>query len=186
MPKANWGVSTNSVDDYDRSSQYTPYDGPVPVNGVYRWHVKKLVMVAATGSKLPQLRVGLELTPRSREEKQYTGYYITAFLPVSDRTAFRYVPFLDALGVKGREFTEGTIIDEEGNVKRIGKFRMNDSVFIKAQLKDDQDKNGNPQKGIGWMGADTGESFEDDEDDSDEEYGDDDAYADEDGDDEWE
>lgn len=186
MPKANWGISASDVDGYDRNSSFTPYDGPLPPNGVYRWQVKKLVSIAATGTKKPQLRVSLELTPRSKEEKAYGGYFITAFLPITERTAFRYVPFLDAIGVTGREFETGTLIDEEGNIKRIGKFRFNpETTFIKGQLKDDTDGQGNPRKDIGWMGADTGESFEDDEDDDDV-FDDDDEYADEDGDDEWE
>ncbi len=194
MPKANWGISAEDVDGYDRNSQYAPYDGPIPINGVYQWRVKRLLSIAPTGRKLPQLRVGLELSPRSKEEKQYAGYYITAFLPVSDRTAFRYVPFLDAIGVSGKEFETGTIIDEEGNIKRIGKWRFDpEKTFIKGQLKDDQDGQGNPRKDIGWMGA-PGEDAASDEDDSDEDFDDDDdddddedgEYADEDGDEEWE
>lgn len=187
MPKMNWGIKAADVDDYDRSSQYAPYDGPIPVNGVYKWKLKRLVSVASAGTKLPQLRVGLELAPRSREEKQYAGYYITAFLPVSERTAFRYVPFLDAIGVTGREFENGTVTDEEGHIKKIGRWRFTDSVYIKAQLKDDSDGQGNPRKDIGWMGAVTSENMDDMEDD-DEEYDDEseeDEYADEE-DDEWE
>ncbi len=192
MPKANWGISAGDVDGYDRSSQYAPYDGPVPVNGVYKWRVKRLLSIAPTGTRLPQLRVGLELVPRTKEEKQYAGYYITAFLPVSERTAFRYVPFLDAIGVSGREFESGTIIDEEGNIKKIGKFRFDpEKTYIKGQLKDDTDGQGNPRKDIGWMGApgDDAASYvdddEDDEFDGDDIFVDDEDDEDDDGDDEW-
>lgn len=185
MPKANWGISASDVDNFDREAQYKPYDGPIPVNGVYRWRVTGLQFVAAAGTKLPQLRARIQLKPRNTDEKRYDGYRLMLFLPVSDRTQFRYVPFLDAIGVTGREFESGTITDEEGNIKKIGKWRFSDEVFIKGELKDDVDQHGAPRKDIGWMGEDnTTEEFDDD---SDEEYDDEDGeYADEEDDEEWE
>ena len=186
MPKANWGISAADVDDFDRESRYKPYDGPIPVNGVKRWKVKRLTFIAATGTKKPQLRVGLELIPRTKEEKPYAGYYITAFLPVTPKTTFRYVPFLDAIGVSGREFENGTITDEEGHIKKIGRWRFTDDVHIMGELKDDVDGQGNPRKDIGWMGADTGAGgAEDDIDDSEEDYGDDEYAEEGDYDDDW-
>ena len=101
MPRANWGINSADVDEFDRDSQYKPYDGPIPPNGVYEWNVKVLKFAAATKEKTPQLRVGLELSPREdRDEDQYEGYFKMAFLNVSDKTAFVYVPFLDAIGVQ--------------------------------------------------------------------------------------
>lgn len=184
MPKANWGIKASVVENFDRDAQYKPYDGPIPVNGVYRWRVTALKYVASTGEKLPQLRIGLQLVPRNKDEKKYDGYRLMLFPPVSERTQFRYVPFLDALGVSGREFESGTIIDEEGNIKKIGRWRFSNEVFIKGEIKDDADQQGNPRKDIGWMGADTGTEEFDEDDDSEEEY-DYEEYAEED-DDEWE
>lgn len=185
MPKANWGIRASDVESFDREKQFKPYDGPIPVNGVYRWKVTRLMFVAGTDDKLPQLRIGLEIQPRSKEEKRYAGYRLMLFPPVSDRTQFRYVPFLDAIGVSGREFESGTITDEEGNIKKIGRWKFAPDVTIKAELKDDTDQHGNPRKDIGWMGADTGET--EDLDSEEEEFEDDEdgEYADED-DDEWE
>lgn len=151
--KVNWGVSASDVDDYDRSSQYKPYDGPIPANGVYVWKVKKLQFVAGTGSKHPQLRIGMELHPRNKAESKYETYYIMSFIPVMPKTQFRYVPFLDALGVTGREFETGTLADEEGNIRKIGKWRNTGDVLIKGELKDDVGMEGEPRKIIGWMGA---------------------------------
>lgn len=185
MPKANWGIRSSDVDNFDRDAQYKPYDGPVPVNGVYQWQVKKLQFIAATGKQLPQLRIGLELIPRNTEEKRYQGYFTMVFAPVSDRTAFRYVPFLDAIGVSGRDFETKTIIDNEGNIKSIGRWRNDAKTMIKGELKDDQDQHGNPRKTIGWMGAaDEAGDFESDDDE--EYYDDDDEGGYEDGDEDWE
>ncbi len=183
MPRANWGISARDVDDFDRDSQYTPYDGPIPVNGIYRWQIKKIQHIAATGSKLPQLRIGLELIPRDKSEKRYKGYFLMAFLPVSNKTAFRYVPFLDAIGVSGRDFETRTVMDQEGNITKIGGWRNSGSETIRAEIKDGQDGDGNPRKEIGWMGEDADPAPEsDDEDDYDEEYDDDEDS----GDDDWE
>lgn len=185
MPKVSWGVGAADIDNFDRDSQYAPYDGPIPPNGVYQFLVKVLKHTAGTREKNPQLRVGLELVPRNgrKDERKLKGYFIMAFLPVTGKTAFRYVPFLDAIGVSGREFERGTITDEEGNVKKIGRWRNTGEEIIKAELRDSVDQNGAPRKEIGWMGA-----FDADEPDAaeeDEEGYESDDEEDEDGDDEW-
>lgn len=176
MPRANWGISSSDVDDFDRDSQFKPYMGPLPPSGVvYLWTIKKLVRVAATDDKVAQLRIGLELKPQTREQKKFKGYYITNFLPVTDNTAFRYTPLLDAFGVSGRDFTTRTIIDEQGNIQKIGKWRNTGDFVIAAQLHDnDPDYVSKNPKKIGWMGEapedsdvddDENESIEDEEDD---------------------
>jgi len=184
MPKVNWGIRASDVDNFDRESQYTPYDGPIPTNGVYQFRVKRLQSIAGTREKNPQLRVGLELVPRKgrAEEKRMAGYFLMAFIPVSDKTAFRYVPFLDAIGVSGREFEVGTITDEEGNVKKIGRWRNTGNEIIKAEVKDGQDQNGNTRKEIGWIGAlgDSGPDDDDEEDADDDDFGDEDEEEDDD------
>jgi len=183
MPKANWGVNSQDIDKFDRDSQYTPYDGPIPENAVYHWKIKVLKSIAGTKSKLPQLRVGLELVPRKgRNESKYKGYFVMAFIPVSDKTEFRYVPFLDAIGVTGREFTRGTITDDEGNIKKIGKWRNDGDEIIAAELKTGEDQDGNPRKEIGWMGEPNTEpeSEEDDDEDDFDDYDDEDDEEDDD------
>jgi hypothetical protein len=155
MPKASWGIDSSDVDEFDRDSQFVPYDGPTPPNGMYWWNINVLKYAARTKDKLPQLRVGLELVGRDNrpDDEPYIGYFITAFLPVSDKTAFRYVPLLDALGVSGREFKERTIVDDNSNITRIGNWRNSGEQLIAAQLKDGQDANGNSRKEIGVFAA---------------------------------
>ncbi len=181
MPKVKWGITSGDIDDFDRESQYKPYDGPIPSNGVYEWTIKKLQYVAATKGKLPQLRIGLELVPRKgrKEERRYAGYFIMSFPPVSNRTAFRYVPFLDAIGVSGRDFADRTITDEDGNIKKIGQWRNTGEEMIAAELKDGMDQNNQPRKEIGWMGP-LGEEYDDEADDEEEEYDDEEEEYDED------
>lgn len=170
MPRANWGVDPGDVDEFDRESQYTPYSGPVPPNAVYQWNIKVLKFITGTRDKFPQLRLGLELVPRAEyDEKRYKGYFLMAFMPVSDKTAFRYVPFLDAIGVSGRDFTSKTITDEEGNIRRIGAWRHDGKTLILAEQKDGNDQNGNPRKEIGWIGAADSTVDDEEEEDYDEE-----------------
>lgn len=191
MPKAQWGVNAKEVDSYDRDSSYAPYTGPIPGNGVYQWRVKLAKYVAGSRNKFPQLRVGLTLVPRGADEKKYKDYFIMAFLPVSDKTAFRYVPFLDAIEVSGNDFTDRTVVDEEGNIQRIGPWRNDGQSLILGNLVEGTDQNDNIRKEIGWMGALTEDVPDDDEelDDSDAGYVDDvddEEYDDDEDDSEWE
>lgn len=182
MPKVTWGIKSADIDEFDRDSQYKPYMGPIPVNGVYEWQIKVLKSVAATKDKNPQLRVGLQLVPREgrKEEKKYNGYFIMAFITITDKMMWKLAPFLDAIGVSGREFTNGTMTDEEGNIKKIGRWRNTGDVMIAAELKDGSDEKGNPRKEVGWMGPlseeeeEDEEELEDDEDIDEEDYFEDD------------
>lgn len=184
MPIANWGIQASDVDEFDRDSQYKPYTGPIPPDAVYNWRIKVLKFIAGTKQKLPQLRIGLELVPRSGSEEKYADYFVMTFPPVSEATRFRYVPFLDAIGVTGREFVKGTKTDQDNNIVKIGRWRNTGDEIIAAQLKTGEDQNGDARKEIGWMGEAV-EDYEDDsdvddEDYEDEEFDDEDDYDDED------
>jgi hypothetical protein len=178
MPRARWGVTSRDVDSFDRDNQYAPYTGPTPGNGVYQFKIKLAKYIPGSREKFPSLRVGLELVPRSgaeRDEKRCKGYFIMAFLPVAEKTAFRYVPFLDAIGVSGADFENRTIVDEEGNIQRIGGWRQDGKTLILAQLADGQDQHNNPRKEITWFGplSDSGPDDDGEFDDSDLDYADD-------------
>jgi len=178
LPRARWGVSSRDVDNFDREGQYAPYTGPTPTSGVYQWKINVAKYVPGTREKLPSLRVGLELVPRAnaeRDEKRCKGYFIMAFLPVSEKTAFRYVPFLDAIGVSGAEFENRTIVDEEGKIQRIGAWRNDGRTLVLAQLADGLDQNNQPRKEITWFGGltESPDDGEDEFDDSDVDYADD-------------
>lgn len=178
MPIVRWGIDATDVDDFDRSTQFTPYRGKTPPNAVYDWEIKRMIYTAATREKNPQLAVSLELVPRDKSEEKYAGYFITDFIPVMDKTQWRYVPLLDALGISGRDFANKTKVDAEGNILRIGSWSLRECNMVAARLKDGKDKVGNPKKEIGgyWECVDV------EADDDDEDLPDDDVYdEDEDG-----
>lgn len=185
MPKMDWGLSQGVVENFDRGKVFAPYKGQTPPTGaVYAWALKSLKLVSGTKDKLPQLRAGLEIYPRSAEERRYKGFYRSTFSPVADHTAFRYVPFLDALGITEREFRRGTIHDSEGNIKSIGRWKFEPGkTILLAQLIDEIDQNNKSRASIRdtWFEA---------YDPANDEYADDDdidgADVDEDDDGEWE
>jgi hypothetical protein len=104
---------------------------------------------------------------------------VTAFLPVTKKTQFRYVPFLDAIGVSGRDFKERTVVDGEGNITSIGKWRQDGEQYILCQLVDSEGSDERYPKDIKWIG-----SVPDDEEEPEGED-DDDEDTDDDGDDEY-
>lgn len=153
MPKVNWGVGADVIDDFDRDSSFKPYAGKTPPNAVYRWRIKTLKFAARTKTKHPSLRAGLELVPRGSDEKPFKGYFIMKFMAIAETNGFQWVPFLDALGVSSREFLRGTICDDDENVRKIGNWRMDGKTEILGQLADGTDDKGNSRKEIKWVGS---------------------------------
>lgn len=184
MGIVRWDIQATDIDGFDRSKQIKPYAGPIPPNGMYLWRIKVLKFVAGTRDKLQQLRIGLELVPRKgMGENKYAGYFIMVFIPVGSNTNFRYVPFCDAIGVSGTDFTRRTRADNDGNIQRIGKWSHDGEQMILAQLVDGSDERGNPRKEINdrtMMNPDEYENQEDENEDEDDdrEYGDEEEYAD--------
>lgn len=181
MPKAQWGVSASQMREFDREKQFKPYTGPVPPNSVYQFKVAVLKHAPETNDKNPQLRIGLKLVPRNKDEKRFKDYWIMDFAPVTPNTQFRYIPFLDAIGVSEADFERRTIMDNEGNITKIGSWRMDGEQLILAQIRDGEDEKKRPRKEIAWYGAlEEAEEYEDEEEEGDEEFDDDDEYDDDD------
>lgn len=179
MPRADWGVTPRDVRNFDRAKQFKPYRGPIPQSGaVYQWLIKQLKFVPATSEKLPQLRIGLELVPRNKDEKKFSGFFVMSFRSVANNTQFAYVPFLDSIGVSETDFTDRTVIGEEGNIMRIGKWRNDGKQMIMGQLKDSDDGKGGSRKDVGWVGELEDDAVDADELDDDEEI-DEEEYDDE-------
>jgi len=183
VPTVDWGLSKGVIDDYDRESQYKPYTGKLPDNGVYQWKVTKAVYVSGGKKKNPQLRVSLRLDPRDKSEKKFSGYTMMKFMVIADTTPFQYVPFLDAVGVTEADFKKRTKTDQEGNIRRIGPWVNDGQTLILGQLQDNRGDNADKYpKEIGWVGAidDAEEDDEEDYEEDDEESEDDDEEEDED------
>lgn len=187
MPRVRWsGLDAGDVDSFDRDSQIKPYTGPVPPDDLYLWAVKVLQFREGDRTKNQQLRVGLELVPRSgsdyKHERKFKGYFTMDFIPMADNTAFRYVPLLDVLGVTGKDLVNSTITDEDGNVKKIGPYRHDGKALVLAQLVQEVDQNGNPKaqknvKGGAYFEPPEDAEYEEDDDDDDDDLPEDDEYT---------
>jgi hypothetical protein len=168
MPKADWGLSAGVVSDFDHEASYKPYQGPLPPNAVYKWKVINAFYAAPTGDKLPQLRLLLGLTPRDKSENRYSGFTCMAMTPIGDNTAFRFAPFLAAIGVSENDFYNRTDVDNEGKIRKIGKWLNNGKTFVAGQLEDNDFEGSKYPKTIGWVGE--LEEYEPEEDEEEEEY----------------
>jgi hypothetical protein len=176
MPRVNWGITQNDIDQFDREAQaqYAPYTGIDPPAGkVFCFTLKSLKHVDGTEpskgqeGKWPQLRAGLSLEPRNQAEADYEGYFIMHFMTIAPAvngkkgTAFQYVPFLDALGVTEQDFMKRTHTDEDGKVTKIGPWINEGDTLILARLKMGADfKTGAPRLEVDWVGEASGVTFE--------------------------
>lgn len=179
MAKVNWGIKKSSINNFDRDAQFKPYMGKLPPNGVYKFRVRNAQAAGPTRDKNPQLRVTFVLVPRDKEEKKYAGFSIMKFMIISDQTNFHYVPFFDAVGITDVDFIERTFTDEQGNIKKIGKWKNDGKSVVLAEIRTNTgEKAEQYPKDVGWIQA-FEESDEDededeyDEDDEDGEYDDD-------------
>jgi hypothetical protein len=123
MPKATWGdFSADDIEKAEvRENQFTPYNGPLPRAGLYRFTLK----VAKKGTSQagnPKLLLIWELDGSWKpEHKKYDGAPLFDHMPVTKSSAFRARAFCDALGMPYKEFQNGIITDEDGKVTKLGR-----------------------------------------------------------------
>lgn len=175
MPRADWGISTADARNFDREKQYKPYTGPKPSpRTVFQWQITVCKFFPKTRSKNAQLRLGLKVVPRNSDEKRFKDFFVMTFRSVTPKTQFTYIPFLDAIGASESDFVNKTLVDEEGNIKRIGAWRNDGKQLVMAEYVLSEDQSGNPRDDVGWIGELEEASEDDEEDYEDDEYIDDD------------
>lgn len=139
MGKVRWGggVTAQGIDNVDTSKRFSPYEGPTPPVGVYRWWMK-LCRITESSNKNDQIMLGLQLTPRSDmpEQKRYKGYWLTYYIPIMDGTSFRVREFTDMIGVTGKDFINGTVDDgsKDRNILKVGKWVNDGKLIIPAAI----------------------------------------------------
>lgn len=170
MPIVDWGISQGVMDEFDREKQeqYKPYTGPKPPSGVYRWRITQMMVKAEDEERLPQWLVLLELVPRFSSEKRYKGYKVWFSASIGDNNAFAYTPLCDVLGVTEQQFRRKTMVDEEGKVKSIGRWRNDGKQEILGEIVDNIDENsGKLYTNVRWVGDVSEDQSTVDSDDSD-------------------
>lgn len=175
MPKVKWGgdLDTNAIESAEnRGGEYA---GDVPPKGVYRF---KLRFSKKDKSKEgnPKLVNFLVLDGSWKpDHKKYDGCPLWDHMPVTKKTAFRVRAYCDALNIPADDFMGKMMIDDEGNVQKIGKLQIADKdLLVYAKVSKDDDPEYGERlifgKGGGYLPF-----KEDDDDEDDDADGDDDA-----------
>lgn len=120
MPKATWGdFSSSDIDNAETRQGYTPYDGPIPRNGLYRF-TTKLMKVGESQAGNPKIQTVLELDGSWKaEHKKFDGCPLFDNMPVMKSTAFRVKAFCEAYGITSKQFQTGIIKDEDGKITKL-------------------------------------------------------------------
>lgn len=123
MPKVKWGTGDGALTAADidgaRSNEFTPYSGPLPPGGVYRFVVKQMKQ-GTSGAGNPKLTTIMELDGGWKEaHKKYDGCPLFDHMPVTQSAAFRTKAFCEAFGITPREFLTGILVDDDSKVTKL-------------------------------------------------------------------
>lgn len=123
MPKAKWGSGDDALTAADidsaKSSEFTPYTGPIPLSGLYRFVVKQMKQGESDAGN-PKLTTILELDGTWKpEHKRYEGCPLFDHMPVIKSAAWRVKAFCEAFGISSKEFYNSVLTDEDGRITKL-------------------------------------------------------------------
>lgn len=181
MPKVKWGgdLDQDAIDSAERR-EGGDYTGDIPPKGVYRFKLRFSKKDKAKDSGNPKLTSLLVLDGSWKpEHKQYDGCPLWDHMPVTKKTAFRVRAYCDALNITSADFINKMVIDDEGNVQKIGKLKIADEdLLVLVSVKPEK----NPEYGDRLQLAGGYLPFKDEDDDDDDSDGDADDDTDDEGD----
>lgn len=131
MPKVKWGgdLDQEAIDQAE-SRRGDDYAGEIPPSGTYRFKLR-FSRKGKAESGNPKLLSLLVLDGSwKKEHKQYDGCPVWDHLPVTKKTAFRVRAYCDALNITSADFMGKMVIDDEGNVQKIGKLKIADEDLL--------------------------------------------------------
>lgn len=140
MPKAKWG-SDLTPDEIDnaKGGDFSPYAGPTPPSGVYKF-VLKQAKKGVTKNEDPKLFTVWELVPREKDQKKFAGAPVFDHMPVTKATAWRAKALCAALGITSNDFMGKTVVDEDGKVLKIGSKKIDGGkIEVYINVKRDND-----------------------------------------------
>lgn len=120
-PKATWGdFSSSDIDNAETREGFTPYSGPLPRAGLYRFTCKFMKKgKSQTGNHKMQMLWELDGSWKP-EHKKFDGAPLWDNMPVMKSTAFRVRAFCEAIGLTSKEFQTRIITDDDGKVTKLG------------------------------------------------------------------
>lgn len=178
MPKVKWGGDLNAEAINSAERREGDYAGDIPPKGVYRFKLRFSKKDKAKESGNPKLVTLLVLDGSWKpEHKKYDGCPVWDHMPVTGKTAFRVRAYCDALNITADDFMGKMVIDDEGNIQKIGKLKVADEdllVYVSVKPEKSTEYGDRLQLAGGYLPF---KEDDDEETDSD----DDDADADSDG-----
>jgi hypothetical protein len=135
MPKAKWGAGDNMLTADDINNAEVPetrtrYSGPLPPSGTYRFTIQSLKQgVSDAGNDKVTAFVTLDGTWKSNH-KQFDGAPVWQHLALTQANAPQVRNFLDSIGATPADLLNGSIVDENGYITKLGK--VGDPVGIQV------------------------------------------------------
>lgn len=145
MPKAKWtddsDLTADEIDNAEDSGG--AYAGPCPPSGVYELVLKRM-RKGTSKSGNAKLEMIWEVTKDGgkKDQSKYAGAPLFDHMPVSAASAFRAKALCSGLGVSSKDFMNNMVVDEEGNVLKIGSLKIELSkttVFANVKRENDPD-----------------------------------------------
>jgi len=126
MPKATWGAGDKAltaadIDGAERSEARIRYSGPnIIPSGTYRWVVQYLKKTESSkGNPMIEAMLTLDGTWK-RNHAEYEGFPMWDRITVIESTKEKLANFLDGIGATGKDLLQGTIVDEDGRITKLG------------------------------------------------------------------
>lgn len=140
MPKAKWGagdspLTSADIDGAEVQETRQRYSGEVPPAGTYRWAIGSLKQdVSAKGNDKLVIRLELDGTWR-KNHKQFDGAPVWQHMGLTSANAENVRNFLDSIGATSKDLMEGSIVDENGYITKLGRVGDPSGIMLFANVK---------------------------------------------------
>lgn len=126
MPKAKWGagdkaLTAGDIDGAERQESRPRYSGPMLIpSGTYRWTIQYIKQAeSAKGNPMAEVMLTLDGAWR-KNHAEYDGFPLWDRIPIMTSTVGRVANFMDAIGGTGRDLIDGSIMDENKRITKLG------------------------------------------------------------------
>lgn len=140
MPKAKWGAGDNmlTADDITGAEQIEGrkrYSGPVPPGGTYRFVIQSLKQGTSNGGNNKVVITLLLDGSWQPNHKQYDGAPVWHHLALTKANAANVRNFLDSIGATAADLLNGSVVDENDYITKLGKVGDPAGLMVYANTK---------------------------------------------------
>jgi hypothetical protein len=159
VPKAKWGAGDNALTMEDLNNAEVPeartrYSGPVPPAGTYRFTLARIKKgVSQQGNDKLNIRFMLDGSWQPHH-KQYDGAPVFNDLALTKGNAPQVAQFLGAIGATYADLLNGTIVDEDGYVTKLGRVGDPEGImlYLNCERSKPTDKYPDPRLQVAYGG----------------------------------